>query len=62
MGASSSSLISTPGGGPAKDSGVEKSGGSGAGPRTKTACHAAHDELEARMRDEELGHRSRGGW
>lgn len=33
---------------------------SGAGAGTKTACQAAHDELEARLRDEELGARSKG--
>ena len=37
-------------------------GGDGVGKRgnERTECHAAHDELEARLRDEELGYRSKG--
>lgn len=64
--AKASSLISGPGGHSSSDSGdraaKDTEAGAGAGARTKTACQAAHDELEARLRDEELGHRSRGGW
>lgn len=59
---SSGSSDSSDSSGSGSGSGSNAGGGDEAasGARTKTACQAAHDELEARLRDEELGHRSKG--
>lgn len=57
--AGAASLSSGPGD-DSGDSGAGAEAGGKTGKGTKTACQLAHDELEARLRDEEFHARSRG--